>query len=55
MGGAKKGGRFKFTAEVCLQGRESGRVYTVEIRGEQLKRVRLNHTVHNLVLKAEVK
>ena len=38
-----------------LQGRESGRGYTVEIRGEQLKRVSLNHTVHNLVLKAEVK
>jgi hypothetical protein len=55
VGGAKKGGRFKFTAEVFLQGRESGRGYTVEIRGEQLKRVSLNHTVHNLVLKAEVK
>lgn len=41
MGGAKKGGRFKFTAEVFLQGRESGRGYTVEIRGEQLKRVSL--------------
>lgn len=55
MGGAQKGGRFKFTAEVDLQGREGGRGNAVEIRGVQLERVRLNHALHNHFLKTEMK
>lgn len=37
-----KGGRFKFTAEVSLPGREGGRGNAVEIRGVQLERMRSN-------------